>query len=57
MPKYTVSVERHYSYEVPVEAEDQYEAREIVRTYEIEDLEPFETNAYFDFESGERVDA
>lgn len=52
MPKYTVTVERHYSYEVPVEANDEYEAREIVRNYDIEDLEPYETNAYFDFEFG-----
>ncbi len=50
MPKYIVTVERHYSYEVPVEASDEYEAREMVRDYEIEDLEPFETDAYFDFQ-------
>jgi hypothetical protein len=52
MPKYTVNVERHYSYAVPVEADDEYTAREMVRDYEIEDLEPYETNAYFDFELG-----
>lgn len=52
MPKYIVTVKRHYSYEVPVEAKDEYEAREMVRDYEIEDLEPYETNAYFDFELG-----
>ena len=52
MPSYIVNVERHYSYAVPVDAEDEYAAREIVRDYEIEDLEPFETNAYFDFEFG-----
>ena len=52
MPKYTVAVERHYYYEVPVEADNEYEAREKVRDYEIEDLEPFETNAWFDFELG-----
>jgi hypothetical protein len=50
MPKYTVNVERHYSYIVPVEARDEDEAREMVRDYEIEDLEPYETNAYFDFD-------
>jgi hypothetical protein len=52
MPKYTVAVERHYYYDVPVEADNEYEAREKVRDYEIEDLEPFETNAWFDFELG-----
>lgn len=49
MPNYTVTVERHYSYEVPVDAVDEQEARAIVRDYEIEDLEPYETDAYFDF--------
>ncbi len=53
MPKYTVKVARHYSYEVPVEASDEHEARDMVRDYEIEDLEPFETDAYFDFEFAE----
>ena len=52
MPKYTVNVERHYYYEVPVEADNEYDAREKVRDYEIEDLEPYETNAWFDFEFG-----
>ena len=49
MPNYIVNVERHYSYAVSVEAEDEEEAIEAIRNYEIEDLEPFETDAYFEF--------
>lgn len=53
MPTYIVKVARHYDYEVEVEASNPDEAREIVRDFDIEDLEPHETNAYFDFEFGE----
>ena len=49
MPSYTVVVERHYTYEVPVEADDEMAAVDLVRDYEIEDLEPYEVDAYFDF--------
>lgn len=55
MAKYTVEVNRHYTYVVTVEAKDEIEARELVRDYDIEDLEPFETDAYFDFEFGEEA--
>jgi hypothetical protein len=56
MPKYIVEVSRHYDYEVPVFAKDEDEARELVRDYEIEDLEPYQTNAYFDFDFGYQVE-
>ena len=50
MSKYTVEVNRHYTYEVTIEAEDEFEAVELVRDYEIEDLEPHEVDAYFNFD-------
>lgn len=56
MPKFDVEVNRHYVYHVVVEAEDSYAARELVRDFEIEDLEPFETDAWFDFALADEVD-
>ena len=56
MSKFEVEVNRHYTYKVTVEAEDEFAARELVRDFEIEDLEPFETNAWFDFGFAEEVD-
>lgn len=50
MSKYTIEVNRHYTYEVTVEASDEFEAIDLVRDYEIEDLEEFETDAYFNFD-------
>lgn len=55
MGKYTVEVNRHYTYVVTVHAEDEHAARELVRDFEIEDLEPFETDAWFDYEFAEEV--
>jgi hypothetical protein len=51
--KHIVKVVRYYEYEVPIdssEAEDIYDAIELVRDFEIEDLEPYEVQAYFEFE-------
>jgi hypothetical protein len=56
MSKFEVEVNRHYTYKVTVEAEDEFAARELVRDFEIEDLEPFETDAWFDFGIAEEVD-
>lgn len=50
MSYYKIKVVRHYEYEVFVSAENGYKAREAVRDYEIEDLEPHEVKAYFDYE-------
>jgi hypothetical protein len=51
--EYIVDVTRVYQYSVPVMAKNEDDAREIVRDFDIEDLEPYQTNAYFDFEFGE----
>ena len=56
MKKYSVDVERCYTYQVTVEATSPEEAREIVRGYTIEELEPFENGAWFDFEIGVEVE-
>lgn len=56
MSKFEVEVNRHYTYKVTVEAEDEFAARELVRDFEIEDLEEFETDAWFDFGLAEEVD-
>ena len=56
MTKFEVEVNRHYTYKVTVEAEDEFAARELVRDFEIEDLEEFETDAWFDFGLAEEVD-
>jgi hypothetical protein len=53
--EFKVKVERHYSYEVVVAADSAEQARELVRDYEIEDLESFETDAWFDFSFAEEV--
>lgn len=50
MPIHIIKVVRKYEYQVSVNAPDEYEAIEIVRDYEIEDLEPHEVDASFDFE-------
>lgn len=47
MAKYTVEIHRHYTYEIEVEADDELEAVEASRDWEIEDLEPHETDAWF----------
>ena len=51
MNEYTVIVERHYSYEVTIKADTESQAVEQVRDFEIEDLEPFEVDAWFTFTS------
>lgn len=56
MGKFEVEVNRHYTYKVTVDAEDGVAARELVRDFEIEDLEPFETEAWFDFALADEVD-
>lgn len=50
MSEFIVAVKRTYEYEVRVIAKDEYDALEGVRDYEIEDLEPYEVNAEFDYE-------
>ena len=50
MEKFDFEVIRTYRYRVPIEATDYYDALEIIRDFEIEDLEPFEVDAKFDFE-------
>lgn len=50
MPKFKVEVHRHYTYEIDVEANDEFDAQENARDWEIEDLEPHETDAYFTYE-------
>ena len=56
MAKFEVEVNRHYTYKVIVDAEDGMAARELVRDFEIEDLEPYETDAWFDFGIAEEID-
>lgn len=56
MAKFEVEVNRHYTYKVSVDAEDAFAARELVRDFEIEDLEQFETDAWFDFGLAEEVE-
>lgn len=53
MKQYTVQVQRHYTYEVAVEASDEVDAIDQIRDFEIEDLEPYETDAYFSFDVSE----
>lgn len=48
MATYKIQVDRHYTYEIEIEAKDEYEAIEKSRDWEIDDLEPYEVNAYFD---------
>jgi phosphoribosylformylglycinamidine (FGAM) synthase PurS component len=55
MKKYVVEVSRGYTYRVPVEAKDEYEAREIVREMSNDLIEDFEVTAFWDFEIGEEV--
>lgn len=47
MAKYKVEVNRHYTYQIEIEAKNEYEAYEQSREWEIEDLEPFEVDAWF----------
>lgn len=56
MSKYVVEVNRHYTYEIEIEADDEMEAIEHARDYDIEDLEPHETDAYFNYEISEYLD-
>lgn len=48
MGTYKVKVSRHYTYEIEVEASHAVEAIDAARDWEIEDLEPYETSAWFD---------
>jgi hypothetical protein len=48
MPKYTIEVSRHYVYQIEVDATDEMAAYQEGRNWEIEDLEPYETKAWFD---------
>lgn len=50
MSKYTVEVNRHYTYELVIDADDEMSAIEQARDYEIEDLEEHETDAYFNYD-------
>lgn len=50
MSKYTIEVNRHYTYELEIEAEDEVAAIEEARDYEIEDMEDFEKDAWFTFD-------
>jgi len=51
MAKYTVEIHRHYTYEIEIDAKSEREAVEASRDWEIEDLEPHETNAWFTYET------
>jgi hypothetical protein len=48
MPKYQIEVSRHYTYKIEVEADSEIDAYYEARTWEIEDLEPYETAAWFE---------
>jgi DnaJ-class molecular chaperone len=53
---FEVVVQRHYTYKIVLTAEDAHAAREQVRELEIEDLEEFETDAYFDYGLAEELE-
>jgi hypothetical protein len=53
MPRFIIEVKRNYEYAVPIEADNEYDAIQLVRDYEIEDLEEYETNAYWVFDAEE----
>lgn len=50
MPKYVVEVTQIHRYEVVVESGDEYDALEVVREYDADELEQFEVDARWDFE-------
>ncbi len=50
MPTYKIQATRIHVYEVEVEADDEYEAREDVRNWDIEDFENSEVDAIWDFD-------
>jgi hypothetical protein len=50
MPKFEIKVVRNYEYAVFVEAANGHAAIEVIRDYEIEDLDEFEVAASFDYE-------
>lgn len=50
MASYTVKAIRHYEYEVVVDAEDEFDALDQMKDWEIEDFEPFESDAYWNFD-------
>ena len=55
MENYTVKVTRQYTYEVPIMATDEDQARNLARGLEVEEIEEYETSAFWDFEFGELV--
>ena len=55
MKNYTVKVTRQYTYEVPIMATDEDQARNLARGLEVEEIEEYETSAFWDFEFGELV--
>jgi hypothetical protein len=55
MTKYIVEVTRSYTYRVPTEAQNEQHARELVRGLDVEEIEQYESNAFWDFEFGEEV--
>lgn len=50
MAKYKVEVNRHYTYVIEVDATDEMDAIEQSRDWEIEDLEPHQTDAWFNYD-------